>query len=429
MALFTRREHRLVGWTRVVAAVLVLAVLITGFALLPVFSVDTAEAASSSELNEKLKDVRSELETIRANIEKAANAKKAAQGDIAALDQSIAQAEDEADTANAAYDAAASRLADLQGQLERVTADLADTRRELAQTESDLRAQQEIFDHRLVDVYKSGGNIIYLEALLKSESFVQVIGRVELLTNIVQQDNNILGQIRALKERVQEQRSALERQQEQIAGLEREQTVVTGECRAAAERSRAALDELESARAAKKKVLVAAQEDEAAWKRQQGELLAESERITEMLKEAARAAKAAETAKTVKAGSGALSWPVVGRVTSGFGYRIHPIFKVRKMHTGIDIDGDMGDPIRAASNGTVVSAGWRGGYGKCVIVSHGGGLATLYGHLSMINVSAGGSVKGGQVIGRVGSTGYSTGPHLHFEVRVNGTPVDPLRYL
>jgi len=120
---------------------------------------------------------------------------------------------------------------------------------------------------------------------------------------------------------------------------------------------------------------------------------------------------------------------VVGEVTSGFGYRIHPIFNVRRMHTGIDIDADTGDPIKAASGGTVVSAGWRGGYGKCVVIAHSGGLATLYGHMSEIKVSVGQAVKKGQVIGKVGSTGYSTGPHLHFEVRVNGDCVDPLKYL
>jgi murein DD-endopeptidase MepM/ murein hydrolase activator NlpD len=116
-------------------------------------------------------------------------------------------------------------------------------------------------------------------------------------------------------------------------------------------------------------------------------------------------------------------------ITSGFGYRIHPIFHLRRLHTGVDFDCNLGDPIRAAAPGTVIEAGWRGGYGKCVIIDHGGGIATLYAHQSTILVSIGQEVARGQVIGKVGSTGYSTGPHLHFEVRVNGSPVDPMGYL
>jgi murein DD-endopeptidase MepM/ murein hydrolase activator NlpD len=99
------------------------------------------------------------------------------------------------------------------------------------------------------------------------------------------------------------------------------------------------------------------------------------------------------------------------------------------MHTGIDLRAGMGESIRAAASGTVVYADWRGGYGKCVIIDHGGGLATLYAHQSEILVHVGEQVKRGEIIGKVGSTGYSTGPHLHFEVRVNGSPVDPLGYL
>jgi len=127
--------------------------------------------------------------------------------------------------------------------------------------------------------------------------------------------------------------------------------------------------------------------------------------------------------------SGPLGRPVPGRVSSPFGYRIHPIFGTRRMHTGWDLSAASGTAIAAAGDGVVVSAGVRGGYGNAVVIDHGGGLATLYAHQSSMAVTAGQQVSRGQVIGYVGCTGYCTGPHLHFEVRVGGAPVDPSGYV
>lgn len=131
--------------------------------------------------------------------------------------------------------------------------------------------------------------------------------------------------------------------------------------------------------------------------------------------------------------TGRMAAPVVAPIRSGFGYRVHPVYHSRKFHSGLDFGARNGSPIRAADGGTVLSAGWQGGYGKTVIINHGtsGGrnVTTLYGHMSRTAVGAGQSVAKGQVVGYVGSTGLSTGPHLHFEVRENGRPVNPLGYL
>jgi murein DD-endopeptidase MepM/ murein hydrolase activator NlpD len=132
----------------------------------------------------------------------------------------------------------------------------------------------------------------------------------------------------------------------------------------------------------------------------------------------------------VPSGHGVLAVPIPGApITSGFGPRVHPIYGDVRMHTGIDFGASAGTPIRAAANGVVVSAGPLGGYGNATVIDHGNGLATLYGHQSRIAVSPGQRITRGQVIGYVGCTGLCTGPHLHFEVRVQGTPVDPMRYL
>jgi murein DD-endopeptidase MepM/ murein hydrolase activator NlpD len=132
----------------------------------------------------------------------------------------------------------------------------------------------------------------------------------------------------------------------------------------------------------------------------------------------------------VPSGHGVLSVPIPGApITSGFGPRVHPIYGDVRMHTGIDFGASSGTPIRAAADGVVVSAGPLGGYGNATVIDHGNGLATLYAHQSSILVSPGQRVSRGQVIGYVGCTGLCTGPHLHFEVRVRGTPVDPMQYL
>ena len=413
-----RRSARAVG-----AAALVLAAALLALALSLSFSADTTQARSDPSLNQTLKNVRAELREVRENLKKAEAARKAALGDLAALDQSINYAEAALNSATAAHQAAAARLAELQAQLAKVGADLDQNRRELAKTERDLRAQQEILCDRVVNLYKSGSNLEYLAAFFDADdplSLADVIERIDVLSTVAEQDVELLRQIEALKARVEEQKRALEIEQARVSALEAEQAGVTQELEAAARECQAAVDALEASRAAKRATLAALEKDQAAWAEQEDQLLAESDRITALLQGSSESAALA---------SSGLSWPVSASITSGFGYRIHPIFQVRRLHTGVDFDCNTGDPIKAAAPGAVIEAGWRGGYGKCVVIDHGGGIATLYAHQSAILVSIGQRVTRGQVIGKVGSTGYSTGPHLHFEVRVNGSPVDPLSYL
>ena len=156
--------------------------------------------------------------------------------------------------------------------------------------------------------------------------------------------------------------------------------------------------------------------------RKQDESRAASERITRMLQHSGLRNLPVQ-------GSGAMIWPLAGSITSDFGWRTHPITGAQRFHSGIDIGGDYGDPIYAAQAGTVEYAGWISGYGNAVIINHGGGISTLYGHCQSLDVSTGQSVAQGELIAACGSTGNSTGPHCHFEVRVNGEPVNPLAYL
>lgn len=157
--------------------------------------------------------------------------------------------------------------------------------------------------------------------------------------------------------------------------------------------------------------------------REYNELMAISERITDMIR------RLEANGQPIGKGTGAMNWPIRGPITSPYGWRIHPIFGSQKFHAGIDISADYGDLVKAADEGVVISAGWLGGYGYTVMIDHGAGIITLYAHNSELTVSAGEMVLKGQTVALAGSTGYATGPHCHFEVRVHGQTTDPLNYL
>lgn len=168
--------------------------------------------------------------------------------------------------------------------------------------------------------------------------------------------------------------------------------------------------------------------DRLEYERAEQELASQSANLARMLSEASNSADSG----FIRA-AGIFLRPVAGAITSPFGWRVHPIFRSRKFHTGVDIAGRNGSPIRAANNGVVLYSGWYGGYGKVVIINHGSyngsPTTTLYAHLSSIMAQKGDKIRKGEVIGREGTTGYSTGPHLHFEVRLNGRPANPLAFI
>lgn len=158
------------------------------------------------------------------------------------------------------------------------------------------------------------------------------------------------------------------------------------------------------------------------------QLSRESNQLEQSILQMVRASQS-QTDRVVTRGSGTMSMPIHAGITSPFGWRRHPIFGVKKFHTGVDLAGPNHTAIKAADSGNVIYSGWYGGYGRVVIVSHGNGLATLYAHMSKVNASAGQNVSKGDVVGYEGSTGFSTGPHLHFEVRVDGKPNNPLNFV
>jgi murein DD-endopeptidase MepM/ murein hydrolase activator NlpD len=167
----------------------------------------------------------------------------------------------------------------------------------------------------------------------------------------------------------------------------------------------------------------------ATWEAEQDELARAESELTDLIKERQLEALGVTGTDPSAASVRGFVMPTTGAVGSGFGMRLHPIYRITRPHNGLDIGGRMGDPVFASKAGTVLEAGVRGGFGNVIIVEHSGGVTTVYAHLSKIGVSRGDRVETGEAIGAVGSTGLSTGPHLHFEVRVGGVPKDPMLFL
>lgn len=278
----------------------------------------------------------------------------------------------------------------------------------LAKTERNLAERTQILNKRMRDIYENG-QISYLDVLLGSADFRDFATRVDILRRVLDQDAALIAQVRAERELVIQKREELERDKAAILTLEQEAAAKKEIIEARKQEQQAFLD-------------TAVNERDAAEQAYR-ELQETSRRIERMLQSIQSGNREAAGA------SGAMMWPVQGVITSPFGWRTHPIFGTSIFHSGLDIGVDYGEPVKAADGGIVVEAGWMGGYGKAVIIDHGGGISTLYGHNSELLVGAGQRIGKGQVIALAGSTGYSTGPHVHFEVRKNGEPVNPYNYL
>jgi murein DD-endopeptidase MepM/ murein hydrolase activator NlpD len=269
--------------------------------------------------------------------------------------------------------------------------------------------------HRLVGLYEQPDTDT-LSLLLSSQSVSELLDTTDYLQRIANEDHRIADAVTAAKVRVQRQRAETRATRRRHRRELRVIALRLAQARDLRDRLAANRAALAGARAEHEATLTS-------LTREERDELAEMEAL-----QAASAALAAKIQAAQLSGSGAVSsagliWPVNGPVTSPFGMRWG------RMHDGIDIGVPSGTPIHAAAAGTVIYAGWMEGYGNLVVLDHGNGLSTAYAHQSSIAVGYGQAVTQGQVIGYVGSTGHSTGPHLHFEVRVNGSPVDPLGYL
>ncbi len=373
-------------WQRILSAVLLLSFIV--FAVSPV-------------LADELEDKQQELSNIQQQAEEAQRKAEQARKKEQSISEQLRRVQSELDAAQDAFDAVNDQLAHTEEQIKANT--------ELStRLVKKLEAQTKTLHRRIRDIYKNG-QVNYLDVLFGAKDFNDFVSRMDILKKILAYDNALIQGTKADRETLAKAKAQLETDRAQIVALRKQ---------AAEKRAQIAVRRQE-----RQGVLNAATYERETAERAYRELIETSKQIETMI----RRIQSGE--KNIGGSTGSMVWPAEGEITSPFGWRVHPIFGTQRLHTGIDIGADYGDAVRAADGGVVIHSDWMGGYGNAVIIDHGNGISTLYAHNSQLVVSEGQTVAKGQTISRAGSTGYSTGPHLHFEVRQNGSPVNPLNYL
>ena len=376
-------------------------------------------AGATNDPEQRLGEIEKQIADLNKRISAQKGERTAIQNELASAEDSLAAVRIELDLAEARVRDVEATIAGEQAHLAKVQAELADLELQLTDTRLSIRDTHDLIRDRAVEMYMGGvpdlGVVVFgagdMTTAALGVSYAQdVVSSSEVLMNDLQGLQSLEARQKAgvedRKAAVQATLAELDRRQAELEADRVEVDIRKSEAEAEMDREQKLLDQVTHDIGSIEGELTALERES---KKMEAEI-------------AARQRASGERPST-------LGWPVDGRVTSPFGWRIHPIFGTKKLHTGIDISSAYGTPIRSAGYGTVILAQTYGGYGKATVVDHGGGLSTLYAHQSKIIVKEGQDVKLGEVIGYVGCTGYCTGPHLHFETREDGTPVDPMKYL
>ncbi len=351
--------------------------------------------ADKAQLQAKLAKVQKQIRQARAEIRQIRKRERAVTADLLATEQQL--------------DTTQKRLRQVRARLNTVRTQQRRTAARLQELENRLRQRQQLLARRVRVAYQQG-NASTVRVLLGSRDVHDLISRSYVLGRIARADSRLVLAIRQDREEVARAKAQLDKQAQEIARLEAELAQQTHLLQQQTTVKREILQDIARDRQLKEQAL-----DE--WEE-------ESRQIAAMLRAMEQTPRG--QARLAKPFRGGFIRPVNGPIVSGFGMRYHPILKVNRMHNGVDIAAPHGTPIKAAADGEVIFAGYRRGYGNTLIIDHGGGVATLYAHCSALAVGESTMVRQGQVIGYVGATGLATGPHLHFEVRRNGEPVNPL---
>lgn len=379
---------------------IVLAFIISSFSIFTCVLAEETNAGNTTDaesLKQQQEELQNQIDEANGELENVQNELSENLQQVQKLDEKIASSQTELDELNA-------KITELQTSIDQVGA-------ELQKAEESYNSQKKLLDDRLVEIYEEG-EIQYLDVLLSSKNMSEFLSTYFLVTELVDYDKQLLEDMGEKKHEIELSKEKLDNEQEELATIKANQTKtakIVENTKTVRENFIAKLSEEEKQ--------IQSQIDE--YNRQFDEVNAEILKL------------AMDGIDTQYIG-GELAWPVPGytRITSKYGMRTHPITGVYKLHTGVDIGAPMGANFVAANDGIVVKAGYNGAYGNMVIIDHGGGIQTLYAHGSEITVNVGDTVKRGEtVVLKVGSTGYSTGAHAHFEVRINGVTTDPLPYI
>ena len=364
-------------------------------AVLPLFTA-WSFASEADDKRAELNEVQSQMQKMQERKEKARQKAEAATEGLEEIQTSLNRLRVQA--------------RDLQGKSDALQAKINENQAKLAQKKAEVAQRKKIYSKRLRQIYING-QINYLDVLLGAKDFGDFSSRMYLLQKIISSDIEMLTQLQKAEAEVKSRQEQLDAEMKEIKSTQAE-----------LEAKRARANRLKEQRSY---MLYKAQEEERQSQSEYERLLAISENITAML----RNMESGGGSSSGSGGTGRFIWPCRGEITSYFGWRTHPIFGTTKYHSGMDIAVDYGTPILAADSGTVIYSGWLGGYGYAVMIDHGSGLVTLYAHNQSLNVYEGQYVTKGTCIAYAGSTGYSTGPHCHFEVRLHGEVTEPLNYL
>ena len=326
------------------------------------------------------------------------------QGQIENFSEVKRQLDEEADKAIAEHKQCKAALDETEGRMQ-------ENEDRLDVLGKDYEQKSDRLGTRVRDIYMHG-QISYLDVLFGAKDFGDLMTRMDLLKRVIHDDYELVHTVLDEKQEIETRQAELEKDKKTQAEEE--------------QKTRAAREVMEQKVAKQQALIEKMKSDKAVFDQQYDELMAASKQIADMIR--GRHYRV-EPSSGGGSGSGGMIWPISGPITSEFGWRTHPITGDQRFHSGLDIGGDYGIPVHAAQGGTVTYAGWISGYGNTVIIDHGGGITTLYGHNQSLAVSEGQSVSQGETISYCGSTGNSTGPHCHFEVRQNGEPVSPYGYL